>query len=76
MVKRELLRLLLRGDPYPIPESTLLAEARLSGQRGEVEMRDALQFLERSSLVLCEIDSLTQDRSWRLTATGRAKAGQ
>lgn len=76
MLKRELLRLLLRGDPYPLPESTLLAEARLAGPRGETEMADALQFLERSHLAVCLLDDLTQDRLWRLTPAGRQKAVQ
>ena len=76
MLKRELLRLLLRGDPYPLPETTLLAEARLSGPRGEVEMTEALKFLERSHLAVCLLDSLTQDRLWKLTPTGRFKAEQ
>jgi len=76
MIKRELLRLLLRGDPYPIPESTLLAEARLAGPRGEAEMSDALKYLERAALVVCLLDDLTQDRQWKLTPTGRLKADQ
>lgn len=71
-IKIVLLGVLKLSRPYLLPEPTLQQHAtvRCGHRLGDDEFATALQELKAKGFVECEIDELTRDRRWKITAEG------
>lgn len=74
-IKVVLLQVLKLSRPYRLPESTLREHAaiRCGHPLGDEEFSTALEELRAKGMADFEIDALTRDRRWKITAAGEGQ---